>query len=548
VGYGYECSFQPKPSKAARLDGGPRQSTNATGRTDHLNESHHLLPTSPLRDGDLDVNEEGSATHQRTRNGSIAEIPVRDQSVLEPYKSRFVSAHSMIAYPRSVGVDLKMANPPRLHSYAWHTGIRPERPPPVSSRVCDMLSLEQSRPFFDAYFNLVNPIYSTINHDNFLQRCKLYWASPGIGIDFEAVVCGVIALGSIFSGPNACPMEWELMDQARLVLEMSVSQPPGNVSSDHVVAWILRSLYLRLTTRPHLSWVAICTTVHLAEAIGLHQELDTVTFTVEGSPQLFGAEERESRRRIFWVAWSLNRLFAAEYGRSRAHVDNIRCRQPSPQKDDFVCALVELIDLLHGGFIHGADSTSGIELGSALEHLGRVADSHPALMLLKADICLIICRRLRLTSRKYSREQIGVILSILRKALSECRSFALLQYPWWSVLSLPFHTVCLLLSINSHESMEMLNEAMETLVDVSLIYDTHLAREAVKTARQLIGQAAKRKREELIPMEELSQEHGSNSSVVLTETTELMNGNLFEGMLEDDLGWTQFFGSEFLQP
>jgi hypothetical protein len=49
-------------------------------------------------------------------------------------------------------------------------------------------------------------------------------------------------------------------------------------------------------------------------------------------------------------------------------------------------------------------------------------------------------------------------------------------------------------------------------------------------------------------MEELSQEHGSNSSVVLTETTELMNGNLFEGMLEDDLGWTQFFGSEFLQP
>jgi hypothetical protein len=481
--------------------------------------------------------------HQDTRNGSISEIPVKDQSVLEPYKSRFVSAHSTIAFPRSVGIDLKMANPPRLHSYAWNTGVRPERPVPVPSRVCELLTLEQSKPFFDTYFDLINPVYPTLNRENFFQRCQLYWSVPGGGFGLEAVICGVIALGSLFSGPNSSTVEWELVDHARLLLEASISQPPGLVSLDHVVSWVLRSLYLRLTTRPNISWVAICTTMHVAESIGLHQDVDTVSFAVDGTHQPLGPEVSESRRRVFWVAMSLNHLFSAEYGRSKAHINNIRCRRPSLQKDDYVRNLIEVAELLYE-----IDPAHVLELEVALERLGRMADSHPALTLMKADICLIICRRLRLTNRKYSSKHISIILFLLSKGLAECRSFALLKHPWWSVLSLPFHTVCLLLSINNHESMNMLNEAMETLVDVSLIYDTHLAREAVRTARSMIDQAAKRKREELIPLEELSHEYGSTSSMGhMNETAEFMNSNIFEGLLEDDLGWTQFFGSELFQ-
>ncbi len=129
VGYGYECSFQPKPSKAAKYDGG--QSTKAAGKSGHPDEPHQS-PLTPLRDGDHDINGDEATAQQSARNGSISEIPVKDQSMLEPYKSRFVSAHSIIAYPRSIGIDLKMANPPRLHSYAWHTGVRPERPIPVA--------------------------------------------------------------------------------------------------------------------------------------------------------------------------------------------------------------------------------------------------------------------------------------------------------------------------------------------------------------------------------------------------------------------------------
>ena len=544
-GYGFRCSFQQTPSKATH-EAEVLFSARDGEKNGHLREPLFHSSKPDISDGDIAMGGDGSAILPQATSRRIGQIPKMELSVLEPYKSRFMSAHSAVAFARSVGVDLGMPNPPRLHSYAWHTGIRAERLTPVPPKITQLLSLQDSAPFLGVYLDLVNPLYGILNRELFMHRCNSYWSAAGsTGIDFEAVICGVIALGSLFSKAASCPIEWELVEHARLLLESSVSQPPALVSLDHVVSWILRSLYLRLTSRPHISWLAISITMHLAESIGLHQEIDTVQFAVEGNRRRFGVEELDTRRRIFWVAWSLNRIFASEYGRSTAHIDNIRCRKPSIEEGDFTNDLIALAGLLPISNLHRAEATIGLELGAALEQLPHLRDSHPAFILLKADVCLILCRLLRLTNIKFSTEQINEIISLLQKAWMSARSLALQQRPWWNVLSVPFHSVCLLLSINSPETVAVLAEAMGTLVDVSLGYDTHLAREAVSTARLLIRRFVQQKRDGLDLLEGLCRSP-EMPSIISTGSGLTPYGSLFEGLTDDNLGWTQFFASNIL--
>jgi len=111
-----------------------------------------------------------------------------------------------------------------------------------------------------------------------------------------------------------------VVEQAKVLLDLTISHPPALLSVKHVVAWVLRAIYLRCTTRPHLSWMASNNALHIAEALGLHREFSEIhnscTMFRKVSPL-----EIDLRRRTFWVAMALNQFFASEYGRSRVHID-----------------------------------------------------------------------------------------------------------------------------------------------------------------------------------------------------------------------------------
>jgi hypothetical protein len=53
---------------------------------------------------------------------------------------------------------------------------------------------------------------------------------------------------------------------------MTIYYTPALLSVKHIVAYILRVLYLWCTTRPRLGWMESNNTLHIAEAIGLHPE------------------------------------------------------------------------------------------------------------------------------------------------------------------------------------------------------------------------------------------------------------------------------------
>ena len=44
-------------------------------------------------------------------------------AIFDPYKTRYMSDNSAVAFPRLLGIELSSSNAPRLHSFAWNLGV-----------------------------------------------------------------------------------------------------------------------------------------------------------------------------------------------------------------------------------------------------------------------------------------------------------------------------------------------------------------------------------------------------------------------------------------
>ncbi|KAH0218902.1 GroES-like protein, partial [Aureobasidium melanogenum] len=212
------------------------------------------------------------------------------QDFLEPRKSRYVGAGSAISFPLKLSHDMGAVDLPRLHSYAWNAGTRPEPIPSFTPQVANLVRYEELHALTSVYFDVVHPVFGVIDKAEFTLRCAEHWMGDGQSVGFDALVGSVCALGSLFAGND------------RMI---------HGATEDFVVAWILRSLYLRSTTRPHASWMSTCSTMHIIEAVGLHRELGT-TSVPGNSSEASTPYQRfpELRRKIFWTAKSLNLMFS----------------------------------------------------------------------------------------------------------------------------------------------------------------------------------------------------------------------------------------------
>jgi Fungal Zn(2)-Cys(6) binuclear cluster domain len=221
VGYGYDCNFVPPSSRSNAISSRRQEeSTRAAGRSDHTELSpSNRTPSS----GGADVH--WSKSEGRRRQQATEGSHLQDPTSFEANSA--MSSSSAMAFARDVGIDLKMTIPPRVHGYAWHIGNRPENPRSAVGRVCELISLQSSLPFFNIYFNEVNTLFGVLIHDDFMKRCTSSWGSGGSGPDFEAIICGVITLGSLFSNSSPCPVELDLIELARRLLVSSLSPTPA---------------------------------------------------------------------------------------------------------------------------------------------------------------------------------------------------------------------------------------------------------------------------------------------------------------------------------
>lgn len=473
-----------------------------------VSSSHALIPSNSGRSGTSVKRASSAINPKEVRATEKAQTNTNKrarQDFLEPTKSRYVGTGSAISFPLRLSREMGAVDLPRLHSYAWNAGTRPESIPSFDPQIVQLLRYEELHALTSVYFDVVHPVFSIIDKADFSLRIVEHWMGDGRSLGFDALVGSVCALGSLFSGKDRFAREDELVLATKVLLD-NVSTIHG-ATEDFVVAWILRSIYLRSTTRPHASWMSTCSTMHIAEAVGLHREHGTTSISgTSGQASTTYHMSPELRRRIYWTAKSLNLMFSCEYARSPVHLDEANCEEPAVVHGSHITELISLAKLM------AVNSTTSRE--TLEDSLIKMFDSHSGcalLHLMKANAAFCIYRRLCLYDPGLSTELLTKIMKLGEDALLPAQTLVLCDQVWWDVLTVPFHFICVLLHMNTVESLSLLSTGTSALQKITSHLGSHMAKEAELAADTLISVCAQRKQKEMHCLTSQIQ-HGPESS------------------------------------
>ncbi|KAK1255736.1 hypothetical protein MKX07_007995 [Trichoderma sp. CBMAI-0711] len=418
------------------------------------------------------------------------------RGIIEPAKRRYMNQNSAVAFPNQLGVELESAHPPRLHSFAWNCGIRPEEPGSIHAPLTDYVTWEECRHYTDIYFATVGVPFHLFDKDKFLQQCDTYFNRRNQDLILGALIGAVVSLGSLFAFRDGHHLEPQIVKHVKDVLEDSTfSRRP---SIDQVNAWILRTLYLRSTTRPHLTWLASCTVMHLVEAVGLHRDLESDLVTQSGETR---AREDEGSKRTFWLAWCINTIIAYEYGRTKIHFDGEDSR-PTPFNDTSETGLqIRMARILPSENVNADAMAVSKSLEGAIQKLVDLGDVRGFPALTRGDLCFCLYRRLRLLKISISKDTLSHILQIGQNAVEAAHDLAQRGVPWWNVLGTTFQFFCVLLAIDNRDSLTLVSSVLSRLDGIVQILNTHMAFEAFETAKTLMRDLLVKKRQEVALLE-----------------------------------------------
>ncbi|TKA29551.1 hypothetical protein B0A50_03564 [Salinomyces thailandicus] len=479
--YEYQCEYPLPNSK--------RFSTG------HQNENHSAPPPAPLlQEASPSVTSAPPTITQLQKHPLTAPgARFHHRSILDPVKTRFVRANSAIAFPRILGMDMESETIPRLHSFAWHTGIRAE---PVEEAVLltSLLTWADVQQLAKSYFTIVEPEFGLLDEADFMMQAASRFSDPAGQKDIDALIFGVAAIGSFFS-PNPHPKETEFIFGARNVLvQRSLSHSP---SPNNVASWILRTIYLRLCSRPHGSWLCSSIAMHQAEASGLHKEMQTIAVVYPAAPT-GDIELGKTRRRLFWIARALNIIMSFEYGRSRVSFDVVTTKKPAAESGSHAHQFVELADLLPNDFVdREREPDPPAALGNALTKIEELQSDSGFMTLLKADLAFAIYRRLWLMSLTDAKDRAESVINIGRSALDASGKLLETRTPWWNVVHAPFQFLCVLLAISTPKSLSHVQEALSLLLRIAQTFNTHMVQEAYNQALALVKMSQQRKQKEI---------------------------------------------------
>ncbi|KAL6690752.1 N-terminal binuclear Zn cluster-containing protein [Trichoderma pleuroticola] len=429
-------------------------------------------------------------------------VPPLNRGIIEPVKRRYMSQNSAVAFPNQLGVELESDHPPRLHSFAWNCGIRPEESGSIHASLRIYINHEECRRYTDIYFDFVNVAFDLFDKEKFIHQCDIYFDQRSEDLILGAMIGAVVSLGSLFALDHGHPLEPQIVKHVKDVLEDSTfSRLP---SINQVNAWILRTLYLRSTTRPHLTWLSSCMVMHMVEAVGLHRDLNSelVTQSIQ-TP----ATEDEGSKRTFWLGWCLNTIIAYEYGRTKVHFDGVDSL-PTPFDDKSETGLqIRMARILPSENLSGDVITVSKSLEAAIQKLVHMGEVKGFSALTRGDLCFCLYRRLRLLKVGISKETLSQILQIGHTAVEEASDLAERGIPWWNVLGTTFQFICVLLAIDNRDSLTQVSWVMPKLRHIAKLLDTHMAAEALDTAKALMRDASAKKNQEIALLES-SNDHG----------------------------------------
>ncbi|KAL9087529.1 MAG: hypothetical protein Q9165_006640 [Trypethelium subeluteriae] len=345
----------------------------------------------------------------------------------------------------------------------------------------DQLDIES---LSNVFFQKVNPVFDILDQSVFNKRLQDAWSLVDSDSSYVVVVCGVAALGSLFSAGH--PQESALVDHARIHLEQSSTAELPSV--DHLAGWLLRVLFLRCTAAPYTSWLAICTTMHVAQATRLFRES-------KWPPELFQAtfEEQDTCRRQLWTAIILASWISFEYGLTGPCVPDPKPRIPTTGSANFQ----QLIQIYQcSRLLEPEAAKDSNDLDATIQIVIDFVPLHNELALDRSFLLLCLLRRLRILNNSLPDSRANEILEAARTGLHACRVLALENQPWWHVASLPFQYLCSLLAIDTRNSLLRVGGALETINLVAAKFPSREMRRTTQLSRILVDAFRRRKEED----------------------------------------------------
>ncbi|KAI9925916.1 hypothetical protein ASPWEDRAFT_113274 [Aspergillus wentii DTO 134E9] len=432
-------------------------------------------------------------SHQSHQTATTPKLTPNDHSFVQS-----LEANSGPAFVRRLALSIDPANAPRPHVFAWNVGPRGPSSVEMSSasRIADLISESNLNLLASVYFEKIDPCYGFINRESFFRHVRTRWTSPDSTDGYDAVLCGVAALGSFFSRQSTPSVEGSLIKLSRSILDNHITS--GVPSIDMITGWVCQVVYLRMTAAPLAAWMASCTTMHLIEAAGLHFESptrsNTVLTPITADPNI--------RQRLVGVAQHLHTWISFDLGLARVSLQ----QQPqtttlqSTTPGDYTEKLLSLLPV--SASLDPSEPQDEDNLHSTLSQLVSSQDHQPPLVMAQCNLLLCILRRIHTQSShligKINEDPgMDAVLAFMRKALWAARTLADSISPWHQVANIPFQIVCTLLVIDSRASLRLLREAMQTLRHVTFIFQTSNLKEACSNARLLLWLHQKRRTEDV---------------------------------------------------
>lgn len=524
VRFEYECRYTAsKPRKELRL------STNGASSSvsvSHLVHAHHTSP---------------------------------DNTAPEDSRARTVEANSGPAFFRSLSKRLdpkrnNTNNNPRKNSFAWNAflGSRQVAFPGTPRDIVDIIAQPQMQHLANIYLDKLDRTYGFLDHAELAHLIRTRWtpagrASAGATPLHDAILCGVAAIGYVFSVVQPSQAESDLVESARVLLSGVAATAEPTATS--VSALLLRVVYLRIAGTHYAAWSASSSTMHMIDAAGLHLEEDQ-TALMPAADDVVGVERR---RRIVSVAQHLNIWMSFDMGLSCVALPSLPMTAPAAREGDATRQLMELLPFTME--LSPARKPSVADLENALFAVLDRDRIHtlPSSLLAQCNLTLCLCRRLRSMDVPLADPVLQQVLIVTSKGIQAAQDLLLAQAPWHHMGYVPFQIVCVLLAIDTVSSIAQLRAAMQCLKDISVAYDTPATQEALKTARSLVLLHQRGKEVFASALSDILKAIPADDENFVPDRTPAVPQMVLDGLgsLEQDLAssWNfdldQFLGSDF---
>lgn len=410
-----------------------------------------------------------------------------------PSYLRSVESNSGAAFVRLLTMTLESSSssisPMRMLAWNLFLGERQIGESIAPEMLTDILSELEMRELAQVYFDKFHPCYGFVNKNSAFRNISRAWSERTCHDARDAMLLGIAAVACVFSRLHTLAIEQRLIAATKRLLDPSIAGAPSRYLA---TAWLLRTVYLRLTAKPEEAWQASCTTLHMIDAaISLNRiGAGSVPISAQDSQ---GVPDIQTN--LCGVAQHLNIWLSYDLGRSRVVLPALNAFPLYETSGEYTAEILGLLP--YSEVLDPQNKLTSQDLTLALMDVVKRDHTEPPSVLGQCNLTLCIYRRLHSDKADVPEDVKHAVFGMMRKSIRAVHSALTRHLPWHHVANIPFQLLCMLLAMDTPQSFSLLGEVMACISAVNEAYPTEATREAVAAARTLLQLHRKRRETEI---------------------------------------------------